>query len=34
MAFNLTMTILGRKRNELPIPGSQPALAARRISPI
>ena len=27
MAWNLTMTILGRKRNELPIPGSQPALA-------
>ena len=28
MAWNLTMTILGHKRNELPIPGSQPALVA------
>lgn len=27
MAWNITMTILGHKRNELPIPGSQPALA-------
>ena len=27
MAWNVTMTILGHKRNELPIPGSPPALA-------